>query len=38
MKSRILREGIGSLKFQIEFEQRITISEDEREQEKEQKT
>ena len=35
-KSRILREGIGSLKFQIELEQRVTISEDEREQQKQQ--
>ncbi len=35
-KSRILRDGIGSLKFQIELEQRVTISEDEREQEKQQ--
>lgn len=33
-KSRILREGVGSLRFQIEMEQRITVSEDEREQEK----
>lgn len=34
-KARILRDGVGSLKFQIEFEQRLTISDDEREQERE---
>lgn len=37
-KSRILRDGIGSLKFQIELEQRVTVSEDEREQQKQQET
>jgi hypothetical protein len=31
-KARILREGVGSLRFQIEQEQRKTISEDEEEQ------
>jgi hypothetical protein len=28
-KARILREGIGSLKFQIELEQRAVVAEDE---------
>ncbi len=31
-KSHILREGVGSLRFQLELEQRTTISEDLREQ------
>jgi hypothetical protein len=34
-KARILREGVGSLKFQIEQEQRQVVSEDERERAKE---
>ncbi len=33
-KSHILREGVGSLRFQLELEQRTTISEDLREQER----
>ncbi len=31
-KSHILREGVGSLRFQLELEQRTTISDDLREQ------
>jgi hypothetical protein len=27
-KVRILREGVGSLKFQLEMEQRVVVSED----------
>jgi hypothetical protein len=37
-KSRILRDGVGSLKFQVELEQRVTVSEDEREQQKQQES
>ncbi len=37
-KSRILRDGIGSLKFQVELEQRVTVTEDEREQERQQES
>ncbi len=33
-KSHILREGVGSLRFQLELEQRTTISDDLREQER----
>lgn len=31
-KTRILREGVGSLRFQVDFEQRKVISDDEAEQ------
>jgi len=33
-RTRILREGVGSLKFQIEFEQRLTVINDLAEQER----
>ncbi len=33
-KSHILREGVGSLRFQLELEQRITVSDDLAAQEK----
>ncbi len=33
-KARILREGVGSLRFQVEQEQRKVVAEDQREQQK----
>lgn len=33
-KARVLREGVGTLVFQVELEQRTTVSEDQRAQEK----
>lgn len=33
-KSHILREGVGSLRFQLELDQRVTVSEDLAEQER----
>ncbi len=33
-KSHILREGVGSLRFELELEQRVTVREDLAEQEK----
>jgi hypothetical protein len=36
-KVRILREGVGSLRFQLEMEQRVVVSEDQARQEQEAK-
>jgi hypothetical protein len=36
-KVRILREGVGSLKFQLEMEQRVVVSDDQARQAKEDK-
>ena len=33
-KSHILREGVGSIRFQVELEQRVTVSDDLAEQER----
>ena len=34
-KARVLREGVGSLRFQVEQEQRKLVAEDQREQQRE---